>query len=239
MRKIKNLLYKIVLLFFLLISTRDIVFAQFLLGGTLQFAKNATLNTVNIYYRGKTVLSQKHEVTLPKITYEIPCSSEQTRFYLLICPTIPISVLKESPYQSAEEQNTIDYFMVDPSSQYLFYVLDMIPDSTTTQATNTQPSYSWSIVQDTLPINGRIPDNTIIIIYFPSFVKAVKGGNQLDLPTIYIDNSPTNAFETEEECNDALLCLELSAPDLNALHSPVKRKTKEGSKRLLVMETIV
>ena len=230
MKKTKKLSHKALSLIFVILSTGHQLSGQSLLGGTLQFAKNATLDSVHIYHCGKAITTQNHQTTLPKITYEIPKGSEQTFFYLLICPTAPQYSLKQFPDQDVQ-QNTVDHLKIDPNTPYSLYRLELVYDETASY-------YYWNIIEETLQ-NGQIPDMAIIITYFPSFIKDIKGGNQLELPTLFIDNSAIDLFGSQESFDDALLRLQLSSLDLNALHAPTKRKIKNmDNRRLLIMDTI-
>lgn len=231
MKKAKKLSLKALSLIFVILSTGQSLYSQSLLGGSLQFAKNATLNDINIYHCGKTVSTQKHALSIPKITYEIPKHNDQTIFYVLISPTAPQYSLKTFPQQEGQ-QNTIEYLKVDNKNPYLLYKLELNQHSDPL-------SPCWTITEETLPETGQIPDCAIIITYFPSFVKAISGGNQLELPTIFIDNSSIELFGSEEDFAEALITLQLSSLDLNALHTPAKRKIKSENRRLLIMDTIV
>ena len=237
MKKIKLVLYKIVSLIFIILSTGHDFYAQSLLGGLFQFAKNTNLDLININvcHCGKTVTTQKHTTGIPKITYEIPRYNDQTKFYLLITPIAPQYELKQFPQQE-EGQNTIDYLKIDTQNPYLFYTLELVQDET--NALNQQPTYHWEIVETVLPENGQIPDTTIIIIYFPDFIKAIRGGNYLELPTIYIDNSAIDIFGSEESFEDEIIRLQLTSLDLKALHVPTKQKIQADSCRVMIMDTI-
>jgi hypothetical protein len=233
MKKIKNSFYKALSLIFVILSTAHHLYGQSLLGGSLQFAKNATLDDVNIYHCGKTISTQKHAISIPKITYEIPKNNDQAVFYVFICSSAPKYSLKQFPNQE-EQQNTIEYLKIDPKIPHLFYKLELIHDENKAQA-----SYHWEITETPLPETGQIPDTALIITYFPSFIKAIKGGNQLELPTIFIDNSTIDIFGSEENFEEALVRLQLSSLDLNAFHAPTKRKVKADNRRLLIMDTLV
>jgi hypothetical protein len=226
MKKIKTVQYKILSLIFVILSTGHTIYTQSLLGGLFQFSKNTNLDLVNIIvcYCGKIIPTQKHTTGIPKITYEIPKYNDENKFYVLITPTAPNHVLKQ--YQAQEElQNTIDYLKVNDQEPYLFYTLELIEDA-------------WVTTKSSLPESGQIPDNIIMITYFPHFIKAIKGGNNLELPTIFIDNSEIDIFGSEENFEDAIIRLQLSSLDLKALHVPTKQKIQADSCRVMIMDTI-
>lgn len=234
MKKIENLFHKVVSFIFIIFSTGAIE-GHSLVAGLLQFAKGSTLDDISVYHCGKTIATQKHTNGLPKITYEIPKSNEETVFYMLICPTAPNYSLKK-PLHSEEQQNTIEYLKIDPKTPYLLYCFTLEHNSS---AENQQSAYRWQITEETLPETGQIPDSAIIVIYFPSFIKSVKGGNHLEFPTVLIDNSTKDMFGSDEEFEDASIKLQLSSLDLNALHAPTRRKIRADDRRLLIMDTLV
>jgi hypothetical protein len=237
MKKTKKTLYKALSLIFILLSTGSTSFgASSLLTLTIQCAKNSIFNELTIYQYGKIVPTQKQESTFPKITCTIPKNSYQTRFYILITPVAPESELKKFPNQE-EVQNTIDYLKISPGTPYTFYALDLVQDLDNEDPKAT-PTYHWDIQEDTLPETGQIPDTTIIINCLPTFIKAIKGGNNLELPTLYVDFSFSEQFGSEENFEDALIKLQLSSLDFNAIHAPTKHKIKSDGHRLLVMETL-
>jgi hypothetical protein len=238
MKKIKKPYYIIVSLIFAILSTSQPLYSQALLGGLLQFAKNNSLDDITIHYCGKIIETQRHELSIPKITYEIPCSSQQKNFFILVTPTSPTCVLKQFP-DELDQQNTVDYLKIDPQSDYLLYFIELEKDDKTF-AEGEILTYHWKISPTHLPESGQLPDTTIIVTYFPCFIKAIKGGNHLELPTLYIDNSVTENFGSLEDFKDALIKMQLSAPDLNVLHAPSKHITKvtAESRRVLKIETL-
>ena len=225
MKKIRISQYKVLSLIFAFLSIGSIQ-AVSLLAGLLQFSKNTSIDTVNITvcYCGKIIPTQKHLTTIPKITYEIPTYSGENKFYLLITPTAPKHELKD--FQAQEEiQNTIAYLKVNKQEPYSFYVLELVDDT-------------WTVTATELPESGQIPDNIIMITYFPHFIKAIKGGNHLELPTIFIDNSEIDFFGSAQDFEDAMIRLQLSSLDLKALHVPTKQKIHTDSCRVMIMDTV-
>jgi hypothetical protein len=242
MKNIKITFYKALSLILIIVSTGvSTIYAQSILIGSIQFEKNTPLNQISICQFGKKVSSQIHTVGTSKISYEISKSNAQTRFYILITPTAPEHELKKFPEQDGQ-QHTIDYLKIGTDTPYAFYVLDLVQDpvAPTTDLINApaQPTFHWEIREDTLPETGQIPDTAIIINYFPSLVKTVKGGTSLELPTIFMNTPLAEQFESKENFEDALIKLQLSSLEFNAIHAPIKRKTKIDGPRLLIMDTL-
>src|SRR5690606_23747431 len=157
MKKTKKFFYKSLSLIFAIFSTSHTIVGQSLLGGTLQFAKNAPLNGISICHCGKKIITQNHEISIPKITYEIPKSSEQSIFYMLIYPKELTASVKQFPNQE-EQQNTIEYLKINPKVPYLFYKLTLVQDDITGSDNKQQLSYHWEIAEELLPETGQVPD---------------------------------------------------------------------------------
>jgi hypothetical protein len=241
MKKIKKLFYKALSLILIILSTgHETLKPQSLLMGTIQFAKSAIIDPIRIYYGGKIIPTNEHETNIPKITYDIVKGNEQTTFYMLITQMPPKHQLKNAPDQD-DDQNTIDYLAIHPETPYKFYKLELIKDEPTaseTQTIATTSSYHWNINEDLLPTTGKLPDTAIIINYFPTFIKAVKGGTGLELPTIFVDNSLIEHFGSQENFEDALIELQLASLHTDIIHAPVRRKMKNDKQRLLIMDTL-
>lgn len=242
MKTIKILFYKalsLILLIFSIGSTS--LYSQSLLMGTIQFTKSASLDPIRIYYGGKIISTNAYETGIPKITYEITKNNEQNIFYLLITQTPLKHQLKNCLNDDDDStQNTIEYLKVHPETPYKLYELALTLDtlSETTEQQISPESYHWNIKEVSLSKTGQLPDATIIINYFATFVKMIKGGNAIELPTIFVDNSLIDQFGTQENFEDALIKLQLTSLDTDMLHAPIRRKMKNDKHRILIMDTI-
>ena len=230
MKNIKISSYKALSLIFTILSTGAMnLSAQSLLMGTIQFSKNSTALPIHIQYGGTQITTAMHESSSPKITFEIIKGNDQTRFYLLITPINVSGKLKETPDENVF-QNTIEYLKVDPDTQYVFYVLDLIKDDATT--------YHWDIKTEKLPETGQIPDKTVIIECYPEWIKDFKGGSGVELPTLFVDNAMVEQNRSEEKFEEDLIKLQLTALESNTIHAPTRRKTKTTGQRVLIMDLI-
>ena len=227
MKKIKTTSYKALSLIFAILSTASpILAAPSLLGFTAQFTRNSTLVPININYGGTQIITTVHETSTPKITFEIPKSNDQWHFDVLVTPTKIDFQLKQFPEQE-DFQNTVDYLKIDPQASYKYYSLDFIDDA-------------WEIKEQTLPTTGQIPDRAIIIECYPEWIKDFKGGSALELPTLYLNNATDELGTTEEDFQEALIKLELTALDSKIIHPQTRRKTQTvaDKKRILIMDLI-
>jgi hypothetical protein len=230
MKNIKISSYKALSLIFSILTTGGIdLNAQSLLMGTIQFTRNSTLLPIHIHCGGAQITTTMHETLTPKITFEIPKSNTQTRFYLLITPINVSGKLKPSLDENIF-QNTVEYLTINPQSSYAFYVLDLIK--------NEDDSYRWEIKKENVAENGQIPDKTIIIECYPDWIKDFKGGSGVELPTLFVDNTLIELSKSEEKFEEDLIKLQLTALDSNTMHAPTRRKIKTTGPRILIMDLI-
>lgn len=226
MKNIKITSYKVLSLIFAILSTGlTTVGAPSSISSTLQYSKNSTLVTPNVISGGTQPILSTHENAM-KVTFEIPKGSDQWHFDLLITAAKIDYHLKEFPQQE-DFQNTVDYLKIDPQSCYKYYSLDFVEGI-------------WEITEKQLPETGQIPDRVIIVECYPEWIQEIKGGSSVELPTIYLNNAIANLGATEEDFQDALVKLELTALDSKTIHSPMRRKTQTISdkKRILIMDLI-
>src|SRR5437870_1415219 len=98
---------------------------------------------------------------------------------------------------------------------------------------------AWDIKEEILPMTGHIPDRAIIVECYPEWISDFKGGSAVELPTLYVNNA-TERTLSEENFEEALIKLELTALDSKIIHAPIKRQiqTVSDKKRLIIMDTI-
>ncbi|HEX4068519.1 MAG TPA: hypothetical protein VHX42_00315 [Candidatus Babeliales bacterium] len=224
MKKITTTSYKALSLIFTTLSINSNLAAPSLIGGTIQFSKNSTLVPLNMNYSGTQITTATHETSLPKITFEIPKATHQTHFEVLVTAAKIEYQLKQYP-DKTEIINTFAYLKINPESSYKYYVLDLIDSA-------------WEIKEETLPESGQIPDRAIIVECYPEWISEFKGGSTVELPTLYVNNATDRA--SEENFEEALIKLELTALDSKIIHAPIKRQiqTVADKKRILIMDTI-
>jgi len=225
MNKLFTKSYKVLFLIFYAFSVSYLSAAPSLIGCTIQFNRNSTLIPINVNCGGTQITTTIHETTLPKITFEIPKAIDQTHFEILVTSAKMEFQLKQYP-DGTEIINTFDYLKIDPQSDYKYYVLDLVDDA-------------WDIKEEKLPETGQVPDRAIIVECYPEWVSDFKGGSAVELPTLYMNNA-SEGNNTEDNFEEALIKLELSALDSKIIHAPIRRQiqTVADKKRILIMDLI-
>jgi hypothetical protein len=209
--------------------------------GTIQFPNELKkVPNVRVYCGGNRITSQTLDAA-KQATFTLPFEERRrTTFSLLITETIQ--------FQPEEGTNTIQYLKINPEQTYKFYVLELIKtelkhnaddffnaDRLKSNASNqnNQMTYAWKIIEHTL-LNGRIPDDAIIICYNPEYIENLSGGNAVELPHIYIKDNVINLAGSEAKLHDASAALLLSSLDTDAIHATIHQEVKHESQRTRV-----
>lgn len=242
--KIMSLVSRI--LFILAIGQSNFSFAytKALFMGTIQFPSALKkVPLVRVYCGGNRITSQNLD-SAKQATFTVPFEERRrTTFSLLITQTIK--------FQPEEGTNTIQYLKIDPEQDYKFYVLELIKTEQPKHIAsddffnaehmaklnqshpNNQFTYEWKIIEHTL-LNGRIPDDTIIVCYNPDYIENLSGGNAVELPHIYIKDNVLNLAGSEAQLHDASAALLLSSLDTDAIHASIHQEVKHESQRTRV-----
>lgn len=248
MKETKRMLYTLLSLIFLFLSTGYGHLQASMLMGNIQYPSSIrpskTSSLPVVYNCGKRISTIVHDSGIPKITFEITKRKDQNRFYLLISRDIEW-VMKE-PLENEKTSNTVDYLKISPDKSYKFFVLDLIQDTPQDMSLDAfgkwngnQPlTYHWEIIEQTLPEEGKIPDSTIVVCYFPEAVKGVKGGSGIELPTIVLDSSMLDLFGSLENLKEESIKLQLTSLNSDTIHSPTQQKIKSEQGRLLIVQTL-
>ncbi len=186
---------------------------------------------IAIYYLGRCIKSEIHADNPGHITFDIPRDNDElpSTFYLVITEKC-IPVCKKSNHLGTT--NTMDYWKVANGYKALFYSLTLKQVSSKTDQKNTEPEYEWVCQKKEIPEDRRIPDDAIIIQYDPDLVKELRGGDQIQLPTIVIKQCPGVDLE------ELHLRLQMDSLDTRAFHAPDKHvmthhKDKESTLLIL------
>jgi hypothetical protein len=145
--------------------------------GTLEMVPS-----IRIYYAGRKISCENDDYS-KKVTFSIPEYKQRTFFFLLITPHI----------EFASHENTVPFLKLKKGSPYKFFAMELVAQETPKKrkglgGSETQRTYSWVIKPiDLSGVDGRIPDETIIVRYNPDFVTALEGGSMIEFPKIIIN----------------------------------------------------
>lgn len=226
MKKIKTTSYTALSLILGILSTGSpVAAAPSLIGCTIQFSKHSTLTPIHVNCGGTQITTTVHETGLPKITFEITKATDQTHFEVVVTSAKIEVQLKKYP-NGTDIINTFDYLKLNQQANYKYYVLDLVDDV-------------WNIKEEQLPATGQIPDRAIIVECYPEWISDFKGGSAVELPTLYVDNA-SERNTSQENFEEALIKLELTALDSKIIHAPIRRQVQAiaDKKRVLIMDSI-
>ena len=179
---------------------------------------------VPIFYDGRSIKAEAHP-SPHQITFDVPWVRGQQAVYLLITEKNPEKVYKPL-LDEKSLANTIDYLKIASTQSYKLYKLTVISQS---------DSVVWNVDQVELPANGQIPDQTIIVLYFPELVETVEGGNRLELPAIILRDDMLSLVPSEEDLLAQLVKVQLSSIDISTIHTPIKHVVQQNPTRTIVV----
>lgn len=233
--------------------------AQNLMMGTIQFPNTISSVPDVRVYRGGHKIPCESDQDSKKITLTIPREPREETFHLLVSETI--SFHQVDCDHPEEAQNTIGYFRVPKKQDYKLYKLQLVceqPDQNgnplqsyrhmfDADATNRfsqkdtkkkQPMYSWRVTEQTLPEGTRsIPEDTIIVYYYPHLIESISGGSKFELPTIKIKPDLLALVGSELKLHELSDGLVLSCLDHDSLHATIQQKVRFGKLHTLVAPT--
>lgn len=176
--------------------------------GKIKSVKNSISTPITYYYRGNSgLLMPQNDL----ITFEIPADSKEKRLYLLITD-LELQPVSEQTNDGSIIFNTFQHLELASNASYRFFVLNQ-----------SEPG-KWTISEEQLPDNRTIPDQTIVLLYFPELISHITDGSLSELPTIFIEPLPEeHPHSLQTEISERLVKMHLSAINLNTIHTPVKQ----------------
>lgn len=160
-----------------------------------------------------------------QFVYQIPHVAIQPPLYIAITPLIDYKKIDDA------ENNTIDYLKIPTNTPYKLY--EVTPN-------NEKDKNNFWIVKELIldPTTGRLPDETIIISYDPSYIDKIEGGNAFELPTIYLKPDLIDIVGSEALLHNASDALVIASINSNTLHACVHPTIKQKSHVTLVAPII-
>lgn len=199
--------------------------------GSIQFPSALELlPSLRIYYAGKKISTELDE-DANRILFSIPEQKNRTLFYVVVTPKIKF----------VSNENTIEYLKLISGLPYKFYVIELNTTEEITQkkrvkfsltsndqlipcSTNTK--YSWTIKELTNLPAGRIPDETIIICFDPTYIQKLEGGNAIEFPRIVVKPDLLKLVGSEAKFHELSTKWFLAALDTDTIHEPPSSEIK-------------
>lgn len=210
--------------------------------GSIQFP--ITLNHVpsmRVFCGGNKISCEKNDIA-KRITFTIPEDKQRTQFAVVITEHVKFEVVEGS--------NTIEYLKIPAQQPYKMYMLELIkvakeepteskkPTRGSSLYASTQDSaysYEWLIHEEKGNlVDGRIPDDAVVVYFKPEYVQSLKGGNAFELPRIMIKKDIAQLAGSEEKLHDFSKSLIISSLDLNAIHANVQAQVTQEYHRTLI-----
>jgi hypothetical protein len=192
--------------------------------GSVQFPKTLTdIPHFRIYYGGNKIKSDIH-VNSKKVVFSIPEDKRRTSFTVIITESI----------QFASEDNTIMYLKLAKNQSYKFFSIQLIKmeNAIIENDKRKDPTYEWIIEQQHINLlDGRIPDDALIICMNPNFIQGLEGGNSVEFPKIIVKSDVVQLAGSESKFEDSYAKLLLSSLDTDAIHANIHEEVKQNNQR--------
>lgn len=181
-----------------------------------------------IYYGGQRFIGEI-DTTGRRACFNLPIDKSCTYFSLLITEEL----------QFESEKNTIQYLKIDAKQPYKFYTMQLIRASRkryTASAIKNQPleQDQWIIQSNSVSKDGRIPDETIIVLLNANYVDKVEGTQGFELPTIFIKENIVEIAGSEEQLHNKSVEMILSSLDYNPIHTNTKVATRQEGEHIII-----
>lgn len=194
------------------------------------------LPNMRAYFEGHKLTGQK-DPEHHRVLFNVPAERSMIELYVLIC--------EESSFES--EDNTIKYLKIDPKKPYkLWHMTLMHKDRAISREPKkhtavgkiqfqTEPDedspYYWIIQEEVVPEKtGRLPDNTLIILYNPAFIDHLEGGSAIELPRLVLTSELLALVGSEKDLHELSARYLLSALDLDPFHEAVRSEIKQDTR---------
>ncbi len=163
--------------------------------------------------------------------FTLPVDKNCTHFSLLITQSFDYEIAKD---------NTVQYFTVDPECKYKFYNMELVRAPKKRYRTSgeskktVQKKDHWIIKEEQLKKDGRLPDDTIIVMLNAEYVDEVTGKNGFELPSIAIKRNVIEIAGSEKKLHENATQLILASLDYNLLHSHCKVHTRQDKQKVII-----
>jgi hypothetical protein len=194
---------------------------------TVEFPKTLKkVPEICIYHGGERFIGEV-DTTGRRACFNLPIEKSCTHFNLL--------VIEELQFES--EKNTIQYLKIDTKQPYKYYTMELVRASRKRYVPSDRKNQEsepdrWIIRSGKVSPDGRIPDETIIVLLNANYVERVEGSNGFELPTIFIKENIVEIAGSEQRLHDKSVEMILSSLDYNPIHVNTKIATRcEGEHR--------
>lgn len=167
--------------------------------------------------RGGTSLRVNVEGNL--LTFSTKWSSKQTTIDLVIVEPKNIKHHLKSIVDSGSLQNTINYRTIITDRPYKYFQMSIMPKKSIAKQND---SSQWHI-EETKLTNNIIPDDAIIFLYNPNYIKTVRPDGIHKLPTIIIEPNVISLAGSLDFLHEQEVVNLFAGLDLNPIHPQPKQ----------------
>lgn len=191
-----------------------------LLIGTVLFSRSFVPNEgIPIWRQGQKIESiiNKEEGTISFDVHCNPYANNNTTFIFIVSAKPPVPALTQSNHYGLTP--TVFDHLVTADEASMFIVT-----RNTKKDENGAVSYTWNWEKKPMKSGERIPDDAIIMVLDPSYIKTLHGGSEFELPTFITRPDIATLEQT------VFLEAQLRALDLDSFHVPTQYVVKENAR---------
>ncbi len=182
--------------------------------GSIQFPRVLErVPAVRVYFAGNKIACSINNDS-KQTTFSIPSYQRNTPLYILVTEYV----------QWNAEENTIKYLKTNINKSYKLYLAT--PHKSLPGKKREDTEAHWNIQEITLDTDGKIPDNTIIVVFNPNLIDTLEGGNSITLPKLHMYNDIIERVGTEKELHAMTEELLLASLDSDSIHKKVQHTVK-------------
>lgn len=198
--------------------------------GSIQFPETmSSFPNIRVYSGGFKI---KTETTTQGLSFEIPEEKHRKRFSIIVTENVQFEVEPGT--------NTIKYLKIKKGQPYKMFSASLIKNEeeqpfefkSRNEKKPITPKYEWLIEeQDYELVDGRIPDDAVIVCFNPSYVDRLEGGNTLELPAIVMKKNIVQLAGSEDNLQNASIKLLLSSLDTDAIHANIQQEIRQENQK--------
>ncbi len=181
-----------------------------------------------IYHGGERFIGEI-DTTGRRACFSLPIDRSCTHFTLLITQEL----------QFESEDNTVQFLKIDAKQAYKFFTMQLRKGSRKRYVSSIDTKQQaepdqWIIRPSKVSPDGRIPDETIIVLLNADYVERVEGDQGFELPTIYIKENVAEIAGSEQLMHDKSVEMILSSLDYKPIHANTKVATRQEGERIII-----
>lgn len=196
------------------------------------------LPSIRAYFAGRKISGEPDG---DQLLFTIETDRSMRKLYLLVVEDISFAF-----------DETVQYLKLKPNTEYKLWSLELMHKKNSNNTPHKlaggiklngddSSPYFWIMHEELIDMRtGRVPDNTIVVLYDPSFFETdLTGGSSVYLPKLMISSNILKRVGSEEKLHEISTRFLLSALNSDTLHATPKYAIEQhpSTNRIMVVTT--